>query len=222
MNGRSLFLLLLLLLIVGCQETAVGKDLDAGETAVPLPTRPTSTPQPAPEPLPYGLVYPAAQSSWTEADRAALRRQLTALHDMGINTVIQTFSSGLAGTGQEGDWLIFLDEAERAEIKVIARLWLLTEEVGEPSIWNRRPLLAATGDHLAPLFTWLHEPLERFNSDRMRQFYTSIKEIAPDLLVAHYMGSMAFVRWQFTFSRPAFHRRHLRYLHCLVHTGPNA
>jgi hypothetical protein len=193
-NGRALLLLLLtLLLIGGCQETAVGKDLDVGETVVPAPVTPTVTPQATPNPLPYGLVYATAKSDWTEADRTALRSQLEMIHDMGINTVVQTFSSRLAETGREADWLIFLDEAQRANIQVIARLWPLTEDENEP--FDLEPVatfLEITGDHPALLaYLGLHEPLERFNSEQMRQFYASIKEIAPQVPVAHYMGSMA-------------------------------
>lgn len=194
LNGRTLLLLLLTLLVTGCfQETVVGKDLDAGETAVPTPVIPTVPAPAAPQPLPYGLVYATAQSNWTEADRDALRSQLALMHDMGINTVVQTFSSRLAGTGRETDWLIFLDEAQRADIQVIARLWPLTEDENEP--FDLEPVaifLETTGDHPALLaYLGLHEPLERFNSDQMRQFYASIKAIAPQMPVAHYMGSMA-------------------------------
>lgn len=200
MNGRRLIWYLSLLLLTSCMqaiEASQGPVPSPGttvlvEAATVLPTPSTITPQPTSF-LPYGLTYATAQSSWSEDDRKTVRAELAMLKDMGVNTVIQTFSSRLIGTGDEADWNIFLDEAERAEIRVIARLWPLMD--GDGTSFDFKPIdrfLDVVGDHPALLaYLGLHEPLERFNSEQMRTFYAGMKQIAPDLPVAHYMGSMA-------------------------------
>ncbi|MCP4427788.1 MAG: hypothetical protein GY803_25165 [Chloroflexi bacterium] len=188
MNGRPLLWALTWLLLTGCLP--VTKASPEARLLTPLP--PVASPQPTVA-LPYGLTYPTAQSQWFEADREALRAELATLQAWGVNTVIQTFSSRLIGTGDEADWLIFLDEAERAGIRVIARLWPLTD--GDGTAFDFEPIAAfldVVGDHSALLaYLGLHEPLERFNSEQMRAFYDGMKQVAPDLPVAHYMGGMA-------------------------------
>ncbi|MCA9923297.1 MAG: hypothetical protein KC421_13040, partial [Anaerolineales bacterium] len=125
MNKRRICYLFVVLVLTGClQATAANGD----GTANISPPTPFVTATPEPEPLlPYGLVYPLAGGMWTEADREDVHTQLVMMHEMHVNTVVQTFSSGLIGTGHEADWLIFLDEAERAEIQVITRLWPVAE-----------------------------------------------------------------------------------------------
>jgi uncharacterized protein affecting Mg2+/Co2+ transport len=200
MNGRRLIWALIGPLLTGCLlATAVSQNqnLDPEDTAQPearllTPFPPTVIPQPTVS-LPYGLTYTSAQSHWSETDRGMLRDELEMMQELGVNTVIQTFSSRLIGTGDEADWLIFLDEAERADIRVVARLWPLTD--GDGTTFDFEPAAAfldVVGDHPALLaYLGLHEPLERFNSEQMRAFYDGMKQIAPDLPVAHYMGGMA-------------------------------
>lgn len=148
----------------------------------------------APDPHPYGVVYAFSKSDWTEADREAIREHLEYLRGLGVNTIVQVFSSRLIGTGAEKDWLILLDEAERMDMRVIARLWPLEEWHGET--FNLDPIrcfLAVVQDHPALLaYLGLHEPLEKFDSDQMRDYYASVKRLAPEVLIAHYMANMAW------------------------------
>ena len=216
MNGRYLSFLLLFLLVACVPPPA------PGETLTPPPATPTADPTAAPttEPtitptaaatnpengLGYGMVYPTSSSSWTEADRADVQAQLIMFRDMHVNVVVQTFSSRLIGTGREADWLIFLDEAAQTDIQVIARLWPLPEwDGGEPNLEMEAAFLEVTAGHPALLaYLGLHEPLERYNSEQMRQFYAGLKEIAPDVPVAHYMGNMALFDGSARFSGRQF------------------
>ncbi len=195
MNSRMFYFLLIVLFLAGCVQISSGIDGDNSDDEYERP-RPTlfetTVPQPKP-PLPYGLVYPLAESKWSEADREDVRTQLAIMNERHVNTVVQIFSSRLIGTGNEAGWLIFLDEAERAEIQVIARLWPLPEWDGDvPDLAMESAFLEVVSEHPAFLaYLGLHEPLERYDSEQMRTFYTGMKEIAPDVPLAHYMGNMA-------------------------------
>jgi hypothetical protein len=215
---------LLVVLLVGCtpnpKPTTPARTVHSSE-----PTQPVQTPiypefsEPAPantrtEPtdlaqtiMPsfpaYGVVYPYPSSSWTEADRLSIREHLEYLHKLGINTVLQVFSNRLIGTGDERNWLIFLDEAERADIQVVARLGTSVEKVGNEFDYQAiEAFLSVVQDHPALLaYVGLHEPLERFTSPQLREFYSEVKRLAPDLPIAHYMGNMSFFErsWRFPF-----------------------
>lgn len=183
------------------------------QTVSPLPAElsptPSPTPLPSPTPAPsiaeptpmatptsyyYGLVYAYPKNDWTEADRLAIRDHLEYLRELGINTIVQVFSSHLIGTGREEDWLILLDEAERANIHVIARLWPLNDWNGQEfDFETTQSFLAVVQDHPALLaYLGLHEPLEQFDSDQLREFYAGLKNLAPKLAISHYLGNMAW------------------------------
>jgi hypothetical protein len=159
-----------------------------------------------PNPCPYGVVYAYPKSDWTEADREAIREHLEYLRGLGINTIVQVFSSDLIGTGREGDWLILLDEAERVDMQVIARLWPLEDWNGETFVFGPiGSFLAVVQDHPALLaYLGLHEPLEVFDSDQLRQFYVGLKSVAPELPVAHLLGNMAWFERSLRFPNRRF------------------
>jgi hypothetical protein len=140
------------------------------------------------------VVYAYPKNSWTEIDRQDIREHLTYLRELGVNTIVQIFSSRLIGTGREKDWLILLDEAERIDLRVIARLWPLDDWNGQE--FDLQPIqsfLTVVQDHPALLaYMGLHEPLEKYDSDQMRAFYAGVKPLAPELPIAHYMGNMAW------------------------------
>lgn len=165
-------------LLVGCSVT-------------PSPVLPTSTADLLH--YPYGVVYPYAESDWIEDDRQAIRERLEYLRGLGVNTTIQAFPRELMGTGEENNWLLFLDEAQRAGISVIASVHPEVEWNGQGFDFQPiRSLLSVVRGHSALLAVLgLHEPLERFNSEQLRSFYAGAKELAPELAVAHYMGDMA-------------------------------
>jgi hypothetical protein len=154
--------------------------------------------EPAPEATstfyPYGVVYAYSKSDWAEADRQAIREHLEYLQGLGVNTIVQVFSSRLIGTGREKDWLILLDEAERINMHVIARLWPLEDWNGQE--FDFQPIqsfLTVVQDHPALLaYLGLHEPLEEFDSDQLREFYLGVKSLAPELPIAHLLGNMAW------------------------------
>ncbi|MBN1582136.1 MAG: hypothetical protein JXA89_15640 [Anaerolineae bacterium] len=143
--------------------------------------------------FPYGVVYAYSKDEWNESDRQDIREQLGRLQELGVNTIVQVFSSRLIGTGRENDWLILLDEAERINMQVIARLWPANEWNGKNFDYQTiAPFLSVVKDHPALLaYLGLHEPLEQFDSDQLRSFYTGVKELAPELAVANYMANMA-------------------------------
>lgn len=142
---------------------------------------------------PYGVTYVYPKIEWSEADRPAIRERLEYLQELGVNTIVQAFSSDLIGTDREKDWLILLDEAERYNMKVVVRLWPPIEWDGETFDFHAiQSFLSVVQDHQALLaYAGLHEPLERFNSDQLREFYVGVKKQAPQLAIAHYMGDMA-------------------------------
>jgi hypothetical protein len=140
----------------------------------------------------YGVVYAFPKSDWTEADRQAIREHLGYLRGLGINTIVQVFSSRLIGTGREKDWLIFLDEAERANVQVIARLWPITDWDGRKfDFQTTQSFLTVVQGHPALLaYLGLHEPLEQLDSNQLREYYAGVKRLAPQVAIANYMGSM--------------------------------
>jgi hypothetical protein len=111
-----------------------------------------------------------------------------------VNTIVQVFSSRLIGTGRETDWLILLDEAERINMHVVARLWPLKDWDGQE--FDFGPIgdfLAVVQDHPALLaYLGLHEPLEVFDCDQLREYYVGVKGLAPELPIAHLLGNMAW------------------------------
>jgi hypothetical protein len=162
--------------------------------------------EPVPNSFPYGIVYAYSKSDWTESDRQAIREHLEYLNGLGVNTIVQVFSSRLIGTGRERDWLILLDEAEQINMRVIARLWPLQDWTGQG--FDFQPIeafLAVVQDHPALLaYLGLHEPLEVFDSDQLRDFYAGLKAIAPELPVAHLLGNMAWFDTSLRFSNRVF------------------
>jgi len=203
-------------------------------TSHPEPAIPTQTVR---NPfIPYGVVYPYPAGDWTEADRIAIRERLGYLRGLGINTIVQVFSSRLIGTGRERNWLIFLDEAKRADMHVIARLYPAGEWNGQGFDFQTiQSFLSLVQDHPALLaYLGLHEPLEQLNSEQLREFYASVKKLAPKLPITHYMGHMAWfdknprfpnreftagicdicITWyypaRYENGRPVFEERHLR------------
>jgi hypothetical protein len=144
--------------------------------------------------MPYGVVYAYEKSDWGEDDRPAIRTRLEQLAGMGINTIVQTFSSRLVGTARAADWLILLDEAERAGIEVIARLWPLEEWDGHSEIAPEvAEFLAVVSGHPAlRAYLGLHEPLEHYTSAQMRLFYTQLKALDATVPMAHYLADPAY------------------------------
>lgn len=159
-------------------------------------TTPTLTPAQTAMPISYhyGVTYPDPKIAWSEADRLGVREHLEYLQELGVNTIVQSFSSRLIGTEREKDWLIFLDEAERTNMHVIVRLWPPIEWNGQEFDFQAiQSFLAVVQDHPALLaYLGLHEPLEQFNGDQLRSFYTGVKDLTPELAIAHYMGDMAW------------------------------
>ncbi len=155
---------------------------------------------------PYGVTYADPHLEWTAADRPAVRENLEYLQALGVNTIVQAFSSDLIGTAREKDWLIFLDEAARADIQVLVRLWPPIEWDGQAFDFQAvGRFLAVVQDHPAFLaYAGLHEPLEQFDSDQLRDFYTGVKRVAPDVKIAHYMGDMAWFEQSWRFPNRAF------------------
>lgn len=170
----------------------------ASPTPCPTPTSMTSDsiPEATSPSYPYGVVYAYSENDWDEHDRQTIRERLEYLQGLGVNTIVQVFSSRLIGTGRERDWLILLDEAERVNMHVIARLWPLEDWNGQE--FDFQPIqsfLTVVQNHPALLaYLGLHEPLERFDSDQMREFYAGVKRIAPGLPIAHFMGNMAWFK----------------------------
>ncbi|MBN1955573.1 MAG: hypothetical protein JW900_11060 [Anaerolineae bacterium] len=153
---------------------------------------PTLAPPPS-QAFPYGVVYADPQSAWQETDRPAIRERLEALRALHVNVVVQTFDSRLVDSGEEARWLIYLDEAERAGIGVIARLW-------PPNDWNGTSFdltyvgrfLQVVGDHPALVaYVGLHEPQEDFTSEQLRAFYRGLKEIAPQVPIFHFNNDLS-------------------------------
>lgn len=164
----------------------------------PHPTLTSATLDPTleavPTSYPYGVVYAYSKSDWTESDRQAIREHLEYLRGLGVNTIVQVFSSHLIGTGREKDWLILLDEAELINMRVVARLWPLEDWNGQEFDFQPiKSFLDVVQDHPALLaYLGLHEPLEVFDSDQLREFYLGVKSLAPELAIAHLLGNMAW------------------------------
>ncbi|MBN1812153.1 MAG: hypothetical protein JXA14_09985 [Anaerolineae bacterium] len=140
----------------------------------------------------YGVVYPYG-GSWSEADRPAIRERLSYLRELGVGVVVQVFSSRLVDTGQEQDWLIFLDEAQAQDIRVIARLWPPYDWDGAQFDFQyvERFLDVVQGHPALLAYFGLHEPLETFSGDQLRAYYQSVKGYAPDVPIFHAMSDIA-------------------------------
>ena len=180
---------------VSVSATPTPVSVPATPTPIEGTTVPTSTPVETPTTMvtpefPYGIVY-SYGNVWGEAERPAIRERLEYLRSLGVNTVVQLFPSEFINSGREEDWLIFLDEAQGAGLRVVTRL-----DRGNP--WDGRQFefdkiqsfLAVVKDHPAFLaFTGLHEPMELFNGDQMRYFYSTVKSFAPDVPIVNLMGN---------------------------------
>jgi hypothetical protein len=153
----------------------------------------------------YGVVYPYPEDAWSESDRPAIRERLAYLQNLGINTVVQVFPSEMITLGTRQNWLIFLDEAQRVGIQVVARLYPSNEGSGkEFNYQDIDEFLSVVQGHPALLaYLGLHEPLEEFDSEQLRKFYRHIRAVAPGLRVAHYMDDMAWFD-----ASPGFPGRH--------------
>lgn len=163
------------------------------------------------EPEHYGLVYLYTHSDWGPDKRDEMEAALADARSKGVTTIVQTFPNSLVGTTQTDYWLIFLDAAAAAGIDVVAYLWPRTTYpvIDEPFYYDDlKSFLDVVGDHPALIgYIGLHEPLEPpmgISADELRGFYTEMKGYAPDLLLAHFMGNMAYVEehrtdgWLFT------------------------
>lgn len=152
--------------------------------------------------LSYGVVYPYNSSVWSESDRPKIQERLEYLKTLGVDTVIQTFSSN----GTSESWLIFLDEAELLDIQVIAFLYPAGKWTGSRFDYESiRDFLAVVGDHPALLaYLGLHEPLEEFTSEQLKEFYQTVKSYSPDLPIAHYLSDMEWFDGSFRFSGRKF------------------
>lgn len=143
-------------------------------------------------PVRYGVVYPYT-NAWREADRPAIRERLSYLRGLGVDVVVQAFSSEPVDTGREQDWLIFLDEAQAQGIDVIARLWPPHDWDGAQfDFYYVSRFLAVVQDHPALLaYFGLHEPLEVYTGDQLRFYYQSVKGYAPEVPIFHAMSDIA-------------------------------
>jgi len=154
------------------------------------------------EPDHYGTIYmyESIPSAWEPGDRGAMEDALNGAKDLGFDTVIQTFPLGLLGSGNEDRWLLFLEAAHTVGIDVVAYLYPNYAYTGDPDdpfyYGDLKAFLNVVGDRPALLgYIGLHEPLEPhagIDSDEMRAFYTEMKDHAPGLKIAHFMGSMAY------------------------------
>ncbi|MCB9422094.1 MAG: hypothetical protein H6667_19995 [Ardenticatenaceae bacterium] len=152
------------------------------------------------EPDHYGLVYLYPHSDWGPDKRAEMDAALANARSWGVTTILQTFSTSLVNTPQAENWLIFLDAAEAAGIDIVAYLWPRTTYpvIDGPFYYDDlKSFLDVVGDHPALIgYVGLHEPLEPqmgISAEELRGFYTEMKSYAPDLLLAHFMGNMAYV-----------------------------
>jgi len=153
-------------------------------------------------PADYGLVYPYPfmASAWDPGDVDDMEAALRNAKDLGVNTVIQPFPSALVDSGNEEWWRLFLDEAQTVGIDVVAYLWpstTYTENPDDPfDYYDLKALLDEIADHPALVgYIGLHEPLEEgkgISDVELRAFYTEMKNYAPNLKLAHYMGDMAY------------------------------
>ena len=163
------------------------------DTPTAMPTD-TTTPTATPVPIRYGVYFPYPSNVWGEGDRLAIRNSLEYLRSLGVDVVVQDFSSELVDSGREQDWLIFLDEAQRLNIKVVAWLWPSHHwEGGRFNFYYAQKFLEVVKDHPALLaYYGLHEPLPKFNDDQLRYFYQQIKNLAPQVPIYHDMSDIAW------------------------------
>jgi hypothetical protein len=175
--GATIRLLAALALLAGC-TTSQG----------PM----SATQAPPRTPASYGVVYPYPEGDWDTTEHEAIRERLGYVQALGVNTVIEAFSAELIGTGNESNWLVFLDEAERAGIQVIARLY--PEAKWDGRKWDLdavQSFLSVVQGHPAlQALLGLHEPFEQYTGEQLRKYYSSVKGLAPELPIAHYMGDM--------------------------------
>jgi len=179
-------------------------------TAVPT-VAPTDTPTAipidtdTPEPVRYGVYFPYPSNIWSESDRPAVRERLEYLRSLGVEVVVQDFSSELVDSGRERDWLIFLDEAQRLDIEVVAWLWPSHHwDGGQFNLYYAQRFLEVTKDHPALLaYYGFHEPLPKFSDDQLRHFYRQVKSLAPKVLIYHDMSDIAWFE-----GRPEYGNHH--------------
>ncbi|HZW04293.1 MAG TPA: hypothetical protein VFF68_10225 [Anaerolineaceae bacterium] len=154
----------------------------------------------------YGIVYPYPPGLWTEDDRPAIRERLSALRGLEVDTVLQVFASRPDGRALHNGWLIFLDEAERAGIQVIARVYPADERAWYGfRMKTIRRFLSVTGQHSALLaYLGLHEPFESYTSRQLQRFFRAMKTIAPAVPVAHILGDVAAFDRSIRFPRREF------------------
>lgn len=207
MDRKAILLLALWgALLVSCEPMPTPTDTP---TAVPTDTPtaiPTDTPTAAPVPVEYGVYFPYLSNRWGEGDRPAIRERLEYLRSLGVDVVVQDFSSELVDSGREQDWLIFLDEARRLNIKVVAWLWPSHHwEGGRFNFYQARKFLEVVEDHPALLaYYGLHEPLPKFNDDQLRYFYRQIKDFAPQVPIYHDMSDIAWFEGRLAYGNHRF------------------
>lgn len=184
----------LTLLLLGAASLAVETSDREGEPAVASVYYP---------PADYGTFYLYVANSadlWNEAHRAEMRAVLQQVQALSLTTVVQGFPNVLTSLGRESDWLIFLDEAEAAGIKIVAHLVLggsnedacsYNTSSGQFNCTALKHFLSHVHDHPALAgYVILHEGLQRFDSDQFRAVYNEMKGLYPDLAIANYMGDI--------------------------------
>lgn len=187
-------------LIVGCVLATISLGGAVG------PSKPVGAVALAPTALLYGptrygtvYIYPTLTSDWDPGDIGAMEEALSGVKDLGLDTIIQTFPAGLVGSGNESRWRLFLDAAQTVGIDVVA--YLSPNNVyptpGAPFYYeDLKAFLDVVGDHPALIgYVGLHEPLEPtegISEDELKAFYTEMKNYAPNLKIAHYMGNIAY------------------------------
>ncbi len=154
------------------------------------------------EPTHYGLIYlyPYHAAQWEPGDVPAMRAALQQAKNMGVTTIVQVFDMALKGSGNESHWRLFLDAAQEFGISVVAHMWPENAYTGNPDdpfyYGDLKAFLDVAVDHPALIgYLGLHQPLDPYkgiSGDQLKGFYTEMKNYAPNLKIAHYMGDMAY------------------------------
>lgn len=203
---QAIFFLILLVMIaagVACQSiqdavnpptptpTAIPTRVATATTVPPAPT-PTRTKSPILPTIPFAATLAVPIDSATAANRQVARAELKRLKTLGINIVIQLFSSQTTLY----DWQTFLDVAAQEDIAIIAGF------ADAPPVWNgtqfdlgvNEALLKALQKHPA-LYAYLilDDPFgPKYTgvmvSERLQLLYRQVKSVAPNVRVMVQFG----------------------------------